>query len=180
MLKIINKPTNSLIAYINNARTHSDYQIKLLASSIKEFGFNNPILIDSAHGVIAGHGRLLAAKLLALEEVPTICLDHLSDIQKKAYILADNRLALDAGWDLELLKLEMELLQDKNFNLDLIGFSQTQIDEILGNTNKEDDLQEPASEKNEFIVIVHCNYESEQKKLYEELEKRGYQCKLMM
>ena len=103
---------NSLVPYARNARTHSDAQVAQIAASIAEFGFTNPILTDGARGVIAGHGRLAAARKLALTDVPVIELSHLTAIQKKAYILADNRIAANAGWDEELLKLELVELDD--------------------------------------------------------------------
>lgn len=110
-LKVVYRQVNDLIPYARNARTHSDEQVTRIASSIKEFGFTNPILIDGDNGIIAGHGRLAAAKKLGLREVPTIELSSMTDAQKRAYILADNKLALDAGWDEELLHLEFEELR---------------------------------------------------------------------
>lgn len=101
------RAVGDLIPYVNNARTHSDRQVALIAGSIREFGFNNPVLVDGENGIIAGHGRVLAAQKLGLATVPVIELTHLSDAQKRAYILADNRLAEQAGWDRELLSLEL-------------------------------------------------------------------------
>src|SRR5713101_3184924 len=111
-----------LIPYARNARTHSDEQIAQIAASIREFGFTNPILVDGRDGIIAGHGRLLAARKLKLAEVPVIVLAHLTETQKRAYILADNKLALNASWDDEMLRLELRALQEEDFNLDLTGF----------------------------------------------------------
>ena len=110
-LKVVYRQVADLIPYARNARTHSDEQVTRIASSIKEFGFTNPILIDGDNGIIAGHGRLMAAKKLGMREVPTIELSGMTDAQKRAYILADNKLALDAGWDEELLRLEFEELR---------------------------------------------------------------------
>ncbi|MDE6834801.1 MAG: ParB/Srx family N-terminal domain-containing protein, partial [Ruminococcus sp.] len=115
-------PTDKLIPYINNARTHNKEQIAKLRSSLREFGFINPIIIDKNFNVIAGHGRLSAAKEEGMEEVPCVFVEHFTEAQKKAYILADNRMALDAGWDDELLSIEMEELQNAGFNLELTGF----------------------------------------------------------
>lgn len=109
--------TDKLIPYVNNARTHSPEQIKKLRSSLREFGFVNPVIIDREYNVIAGHGRLMAAKEEGITEVPCVYVDHLTDAQKKAYILADNRMALDAGWDEELLAVEMQELQDLGYDL---------------------------------------------------------------
>lgn len=119
---------DSLLPYINNARTHDATQVSQIAASIKEFGFNNPVLIDGDNGIIAGHGRVQAAKILDMETVPAIELSHMTETQKKAYILADNRLALNAGWDEELVSLELKELLDNEFDIDLTGFS---VDDIL-------------------------------------------------
>ena len=118
-----------LVPYANNARTHSAEQVLKLRSSLREFGFVNPILIDRNYNVLAGHGRLSAAKEEKISEVPCVFVDGLTEAQKKAYILADNRLALDAGWDEELLKLELESLKEMDFDLDLTGFDNIEIDE---------------------------------------------------
>lgn len=122
MLKINYRGTGDLIPYVNNSRTHSDKQVQQVASSIKEFGFTNPILIDEDSGIIAGHGRLLAAEKLGLDEVPTITLEGLTEAQRKAYVIADNKLALNSGWDDELLKVELENLSSADFNLDVLGW----------------------------------------------------------
>jgi len=120
-------PVDSLIPYASNARTHSDEQVAQIAASIRAFGFTNPLLVDSDNGLIAGHGRLLAARKLGMEEVPAIVLDYLSEAQKRALVIADNKLALNAGWDDELLRVEFDGLAELGFDLDLTGFS---LDEI--------------------------------------------------
>ena len=112
----------ALIPYARNSRTHSDAQVAQIAASIREFGFTNPVLIDADGGIIAGHGRTMAARKLGLDEVPCIRLTNLTDAQKKAYIIADNKLALNAGWDDDLLKVELEDLADLNFDLTLLGW----------------------------------------------------------
>ena len=117
-------PLADLIPYARNARTHSDAQVAQIAASIKEFGWTNPVLIDGERGIIAGHGRVLAARKLGMEEVPCIELAHLTDAQKRAYILADNQLAANAGWDMELLKIELGDLDEAGFDLSLIGFDE--------------------------------------------------------
>ncbi|AGH57500.1 DNA methylase [Psychrobacter phage pOW20-A] len=124
------KNTDSLIPYVNNSRTHSDEQVTQVASSIKEFGFTNPILIDEQGGIIAGHGRLMAANKLGLEQVPTITLVGLSEAQRKAYVIADNKLALNSGWDNELLSLEIAQLGDMGFDIDLLGFDADELAEL--------------------------------------------------
>lgn len=126
-LKVVYRSPEDLIPYVNNARTHSEEQITQIASSIKEFGFNNPILTDGENGVIAGHGRLLAAKKLKLDTVPTIELSGLSETQKKAYILADNKIALNSGWDLDVLKLEIDSIKDE-IDLNSLGFEVEELD----------------------------------------------------
>ncbi len=131
MIGVTQAKIEDLIPYSQNARTHSVEQIQKIAHSIKEFGFNNPILVDKKKGIIAGHGRLEAAKILNLSVVPIIELSHLSKTQQKAYILADNRLALDAGWNPELLKVEFEALKELDFDIRLTGFSQDEIDVYL-------------------------------------------------
>jgi DNA modification methylase len=120
-----------LIPWAKNPRTHSDDQVAQIAASIDEFGFNNPILVDTKAGIIAGHGRLLAAQKLGLEEVPVIVLDHLSEAQKRAYIIADNQLALNAGWDEDLLRAELAALQAEDFDLNLIGFEDDELARLL-------------------------------------------------
>ena len=153
------RKVNELIPYINNSRTHSDAQIGQIAASIREFGWTNPILIDGENGIIAGHGRLKAAMLLGMEEVPVIELSHLSETQKKAYIIADNKLAMNAGWDMELLKLEISELEDKDFNLDLLGFdpSELQLDEpdysVLDDEDIEKQLDDMAQGVRKAIQI---------------------------
>lgn len=122
----------SLIPYARNSRTHSDEQVAQIAASIREFGWTNPILIDGANGIIAGHGRLLAARKLGMAEVPVIQLDGMTETQKKAYIIADNKLALNAGWDDELLKLEIEEVNLEDFEIELIGFSQDELNNLIG------------------------------------------------
>ena len=118
---------NKLVPYVNNARTHSPEQITKLRSSLREFGFVNPVLIDREFNVLAGHGRLAAAKEEGIKEVPCVFVEHLSEAQKKAYILADNKLALDAGWDDSLLKVEMESLQEMGFDIGMTGFDEMEI-----------------------------------------------------
>ena len=122
--------TTELIPYARNSRTHSDIQVNKIASSIKEFGFLSPVLIDKDNGIIAGHGRVMAAQKLGLKEVPVLQISHLSDTQKRAYIIADNRLALDAGWDEEMLRVEFVELADNGFNLELTGFELEEISAV--------------------------------------------------
>jgi len=148
-------PIQELVQYVNNARTHSDAQITKLRSSLREFGFVNPIIVDRDYSVIAGHGRLIAAKEEGFSEVPCVFVDYLTEAQKKAYIIADNRYAEDAGWDEELLRLEIEGLQGMEFNVELLGFEPAELNKLLTNDEdiQEDDfdvdaeLQKPALTK---------------------------------
>lgn len=124
-------PLEKLVPYANNARTHSAEQINKLRSSLREFGFINPVIIDRDYGVIAGHGRILAAKEEGIREIPCVFADHLTEAQKKAYIIADNRMAMDAGWDEELLRVEIEALQAEAFDLSLTGFDEKELSDLF-------------------------------------------------
>ena len=145
-------PIEKLVPYVNNARTHSPEQINKLRSSLREFGFINPVIIDRDFGVIAGHGRILAAKEEGIKDIPCVFADHLTEAQKKAYIIADNRMAMDAGWDEELLRVEIEALQAEAFDLSLTGFDEKELADLFPEDSEvEDDdfdvdgeLKEPA------------------------------------
>jgi DNA modification methylase len=135
-MELIKKKVSELIPYINNSRTHSEEQITQLISSIKEFGFTNPILLAPDNSIIAGHGRLQAVKRLGHEEVPCIIVQGLTKTQIKALIIADNQLALNAGWDLEKLSVEIEGLKDEDFNIDILGFEDDFIKDLLNKENE--------------------------------------------
>ncbi len=149
-------PTRKLIPYVNNARTHSPEQITKLRSSLREFGFVNPVIIDRDFNVIAGHGRLIAAKEEGIEEVPCVFADYLTEAQKKAYILADNRMAMDAGWDEELLRIEIESLQGEDFDVSLTGFDEKELTDLFKDNDAEaedDDFDLTAAlEKAAFVM----------------------------
>lgn len=147
---------SKLIPYVNNARTHSAEQVMKLRSSLREFGFINPVIIDREFNVIAGHGRILAAKEEGILEVPCVFVDYLTEAQKKAYILADNRMAMDAGWDEELLRIEIETLQSEDFDIGLTGFDESEIADLFGSDDtscvKDDDYDLSAAlEKAAFV-----------------------------
>ena len=146
-------PLSKLVPYVNNARTHSPEQLTKLRSSLREFGFINPVIIDRNFNVIAGHGRIAAAKEEGMEEVPCVFADFLTEAQKKAYILADNRMALDAGWDEELLRIEIESLQGADFDVSLTGFGEDEIADLFaGDGEKDDDFNLSAAlEKAAFV-----------------------------
>lgn len=145
-----------LVPYVNNARTHSPEQIMKLRSSLREFGFINPVIIDKDFGIIAGHGRVMAAKEEGIEKVPCVFVDYLTEAQKKAYILADNRMALDAGWDEEMLKIEIESLQGMDFDIGLVGFDDDELADLFAENDKteieDDDFDlNDALEKASFV-----------------------------
>ncbi|HEL1761087.1 TPA: site-specific DNA-methyltransferase [Streptococcus suis] len=143
---------NELIPYVNNARTHSDTQIAQIAASIKEFGFLNPVIVSSDNTILCGHGRYYAAQKLGLEKIPCIKEEHLTEVQKKAYIIADNKLALNAGWDNDLLTIELSDLQGVDFDLDLLGFDDKELSKLFDETKDiedddfdvEEELKKPA------------------------------------
>lgn len=141
-------PAERLVPYARNARTHSAEQVAQIAASIVEFGFTNPILVDSRDGIVAGHGRLLAARKLGLAEVPVIVLDHLSETQRRAYVLADNRLALSAGWDDEVLAAELAALEAEGFELGLTGFTEHELADLLA-----DDEAPAAADEQEVPLL---------------------------
>ena len=159
------KQTGELIPYANNSRTHSEKQVQQVAASIKEFGFTNPILIDEDNGIIAGHGRLQAAQLLGMDTVPTIALEGFTEAQRKAYVIADNQLAMNAGWDLDALKVEVDRLTELDYNLDLLGFDDDVLADLINTIEPNFD---PATEEEQgqldeldpkWIDCPHCGKE---------------------
>ena len=179
-LKITYKPVTDLIPYARNSRTHSDAQVAQIAASIREFGWTNPVLLDGDNGIIAGHGRVMAAQKLGETQVPTIELGHLNPNQKRAYIIADNKLALNAGWDEQMLALEIQDLKDVGYDLELLGFDLNELQSI-------DDEEEPQDTEglstdftDSYEIIVECVGEFEQRKLLEDLTERGFKCKSLL
>jgi len=163
-LKITQKKVDSLIPYVKNSRTHSDAQVAQIAASIKEFGWTNPILVDGDNGIIAGHGRLLAARKLGYKEVPTIELVDLTETQKRAYIIADNRLALNAGWDNEMLTIELNDLLADGFALELLGFDSAEMQNLIDGgidfePATEDDQGKLDQLDPKWIACPHCGKE---------------------
>ena len=140
MISIEYRAVETLIPYARNSRTHSDEQIAQIAASIKEFGWTNPVLIDGDNGLIAGHGRIMAARKLAIEEVPCIQLSHLTEAQKRALVIADNQLALNAGWDMDMLKVELQDLKTEDFDLDFLGFDDSFIDGLMNEIDPNEGL----------------------------------------
>ena len=180
-MKIETIPTGELIPYARNAKKHDDSQVAKLAGSIKEFGFNNPVLIDKDNGIIAGHGRIMAAQKLGLETVPCIRLGHLTDTQRRAYILADNRLAeIGGGWDDEMLKLELADLRELDMDFDVMGFDGDAIESILNPGEKEDEQDANYGEfSSQYAVTVICSGEDQQRELFERLTSEGLTCKVV-
>lgn len=164
----------ALIPYARNARKHSDEQVAQIAASIREFGFNAPVLVDADNGIIAGHGRVLAARKLGLTEVPCVRLSHLSDTQRRAYVLADNKLALNAEWDEEMLGLELSDLQEVDFDLNLIGFEQSETLASNENERQKSDVEIHSV----FEVVGECQHEEEQQMVYNILTEKGIKCRL--
>ena len=167
-LKITYKPVADLIPYARNSRTHSDAQVAQIAASIREFGWTNPVLLDGDNGIIAGHGRVMAAQKLGETQVPTIELGHLNANQKRAYIIADNKLALNAGWDEQMLALEIQDLKDVGYDLGLIGFSIDEIVEISKEVNFDPATEDEQGKLDEldpkWIDCPHCGKEFDARK----------------
>lgn len=182
MSKIETLKVDRLVPYANNARTHSAEQVAQIAASIKQFGFNNPVLIDADDVIIAGHGRVMAARKLGLAEVPCLRLKHLTPNQVKAYVLADNRIAMNAGWDEELLAVEVEsIVAGGEVDPALLGFSQEELDKWIGKPGT--DTTPPESDnfdyQQQFGVIVSCASEQEQEQIYKRLCGEGFTCKVV-
>ena len=174
-LKVTYCDPSDIIPYAMNSRTHSDEQINQVAASIKEFGFTNPILVNEFNVIIAGHGRLFAAKKLGLNQVPTITLKGLTEAQRKAYVIADNKLALNAGWDDDTLIAELNRLSELDFNLELTGFDANELARLFD--DEEPELQEETYSE-VFNVIVECQDEQEQEKIFNQLDRDGYKCRV--
>lgn len=141
-LAIKYKKTADLVPYANNSRLHDETQLGQLVASINEFGFTNPVLLDGANGIIAGHGRVMAANVLGLETVPTIELQHLTDEQKAAYVITDNKLAQNAKWDDEILRLELQSLSDADYDLSILGFDEASLSRLLDVAETADAFEE--------------------------------------
>jgi ParB-like chromosome segregation protein Spo0J len=158
--KHIIRSVSSLIPYARNARTHSDAQVAQLAASIREFGFTSPVVIDEDGGILAGHGRVMALRKLGVEEVPCIEAAGLTQAQRRAYVLADNKLALNAGWDEDLLRVELEELTGLGFDLDLTGFDEAEVDALLAQPDFAPGTEEDQGKLDELapkmVVCPHC------------------------
>jgi ParB-like chromosome segregation protein Spo0J len=171
-MQVEQRKIESLIPYVNNSRTHSDEQVAQIAASVREFGWTNPILVDGKNGIIAGHGRLAAARKLGLSEIPVIVLDHLTDAQKKALVIADNKLASNAGWDDQMLRLELAELDAAGFNLELTGFIGNDLTQAmfgdLATDSAPDELSENYSRKIEAPIYTPKGDKPKVTSLYDE------------
>ena len=181
---IVSRKVEDLIPYARNSRTHSDAQVAQIAASVREFGWTNPVLVDGENGIIAGHGRILAARKLGMAEVPCIELAGLSDTQRRAYIIADNKLALNGGWDDELLALELGELNAADFDMALVGFDAGELSAAMGLDEELDGeapkIDEGIDYKEKFAVIVDCADEAEQQATFERLDSMGFTCKVLV
>lgn len=185
--KIVHQRVDALVPYARNSRTHSDEQVAQIAASIREFGFTNPVLVDDQGGIVAGHGRVLAAKQIGMDTVPTICVGWLSEKQRRAYVIADNQLALNAGWDDAVLASELDDLLADDFDLQLIGFDPETLDDILAGANNDSAARaEPAETsaginyQEKFAVLVDCKNESDQRRVFDKLTTDGLSCKVLV
>jgi ParB-like chromosome segregation protein Spo0J len=186
--QIILQPVEALIPYARNSRTHSDEQVAQIAASIREFGFTNPVLVDDDGGIVAGHGRVMAARQIGMTAVPTINVGWLSEQQRRAYVIADNQLAMNAGWDDEALAAELSDLGEAGFDVALVGFSDADMERLLGLTDGGDggggataDKPDPGINYQEkFAVLVDCKDEAHQAQVYEALMAKGYACKVLV
>lgn len=168
-------PANKLTGYDRNARTHTDQQIGQIAASIAEFGFTNPILAGSDGVIIAGHGRLAAALTLGLESVPVIVLDHLSEVQRRALVIADNQIAINAGWDAGLLRFELDELESVGFDVGLLGFGG-----LAGGDPGYGGVDPGVEYKENFAIIVACQDEADQEATFNRLQALGLECKVLV
>jgi ParB-like chromosome segregation protein Spo0J len=177
--QIVMAAVDDLIPYASNARVHSDAQIAQIAASIREFGWTNPLLIDAENNLIAGHGRLMAARKLNLQTVPVIVMSHLTTSQRKALVIADNKIGLNSGWDDELLAAELQGLSDGDFELGLIGFDADELSKLLGLDNLIDEPNNEEDIVSVFEVAVSCSNESEQETIFQMMTAKGYKCRVL-
>ena len=181
---IVSRKVEDLIPYARNSRTHSDEQVAQIAASVREFGWTNPVLVDGENGIIAGHGRVLAARKLGMDEVPCIELSGMDENQRRAYIIADNKLALNAGWDDELLAIELGELNAAEFDMALIGFDAGELSAAMGLDEELDGeapkIDEGIDYKEKFAVIVDCADEADQQATFERLDSMGFTCKVLV
>lgn len=177
--------TDALVPYARNSRTHSPEQVAQLGRSIQQFGFTNPVLIDENNTLIAGHGRVMAAQRIGLAQVPCIRLTHLTDAQRRAYVIADNQLALQAGWDMATLAREVEDLAAVSFDMDLLGFDDEMLAKLTGGLDGPEpppppEKQPESAYREQYGVIVMCASEKEQEEIFNRLTREGMDCKVVV
>ena len=173
--KIERRKVDTLTPYARNSRTHSDDQVAQIAASIKEWGFTNPVLIEPDGGIIAGHGRVMAAQRLGLDDVPCVIAEGWTEAQKRSYVIADNKLALNAGWDFDLLQDEV-LDLSKQFDISILGFDNQELTRFFDNPESLQLKEQSYSEV--FNVIVECENEEQQEKVFNKLDEEGYKCRV--
>lgn len=181
-MQVVFRSRRALIPYARNARTHSEAQIKQIAAAMREFGWTNPILLDEDDGIIAGHGRILAAEILKLDDdIPCIVLTGLSDAQKRAIVISDNKIALNAGWDNDMLMMELGDVTEEGFDLQVVGFSTQEMDALLGiKPDEAPEVPDPGDAyKEQYAVMVICKDEPDQERVYNELQSSGYSVKVV-
>lgn len=175
--KVEQWPIEKLVPYAKNSRTHSDEQVAQIAASIREWGFTTAVLVDESGSIIAGHGRVMAARKLGMTSLPVMVAAGWTDAQKRAYVIADNKLALNAGWDNELLALELGELGDIGFDLEMTGFDLKEIASLLDATACDVELKEQ-NYSEVFNIIIECASEKEQEQLFNKLDTEGYKCRV--
>jgi len=173
------RAVESLIPYARNARTHSDEQVAQIAASIKEWGWTTPVLVDETGQIIAGHGRVMAARKLGIEEIPVMVASGWTEAQRRAYVLADNKIALNSGWDMDLLKVELQDIGEMSFDLDKIGFSVEEMTSFFVETENENNIPEQKELKNTFEVAIECENEMQQEDIFNRLTQEGYKCRVL-
>ena len=178
--KVERRKVKDLVPYAKNARTHSEDQIEQIAHAIEQWGWTVPCLVDEKGGLIAGHGRVLAAKQLGLDEVPVVVARGWSKAQKRSYVIADNKLTENGGWDDDLLKVEIGELQGEGFDLTLTGFSMDEIGELLDETDDGIEAAPDSKYKEQFGVIVICHDEAHQQEVFESLAGSGYEVRVVV
>jgi len=177
--KIERRAVASLIPYARNARQHSEDQVAQIAASIREWGWTTPVLVDEAGEIIAGHGRVLAARKLGIEEIPTMTAVGWTKAQKQAYVLADNQLPQNATWDMDLLRVEMQDLDAEGFDLNLMGFDPGYLTSVMFGEELEQDARSIPVDEDKYTLVIELDDEGECQSLYEELQGRGVECKIM-
>lgn len=174
--KVEMRNVSELVPYANNSRTHSPQQVDQIAASINEWGWTVPVLVDEKGMLIAGHGRIMAAQKLGIEKVPTMTAEGWTETQKKAYVIADNKLALNADWNMELLSVELQELQELDFDIQLTGFDISELEDFI------DDEEAVKLNEEEYVevfnVVVECRDETEQESIYNEMIERGLKCQV--